>query len=108
MFNLTQLIITLSAALCSGLIGVFFNYRQAKKKELIRLAEKEHDGLLIELKDLQIKLYKLEKDLDEWKQKYYDALQELIHVKSDLEESLLKLEHIGVHIDADDTLQIDK
>ena len=108
MFNLTQLIITLSAALCSGLIGVFFNYRQAKKKEIVRLAEKQHDGLLIELKDLQIKLYKIEKDLDEWKQKYYDALQELIHVKSDLEESLLKLEHIGVHIDADDTLQIDK
>lgn len=108
MFNLTQLIITLSAALCSGLIGVLFNYRQAKKKELIRLAEKQHDGLLIELKDLQIKLYKLERDLDEWRQKYYDALQELIHVKSDLEESLLKLEHIGVHIDADDTLQIDK
>lgn len=108
MFNLTQLIITLSAALCSGLIGVLFNYRQAKKKELIRLAEKQHDGLLIELKDLQIKLYKLERDLDEWRQKYYDALQELIHVKSDLEESLLKLEHIGVHIDADDMLQIDK
>lgn len=108
MFNLTQLIITLSAALCSGLIGVFFNYKQAKKKELIRLTEKQHDALLIELKDLQIKLYKLEKDLDEWKQKYYDALQELIHVKSDLEKSLLKLEHIGVHIDADDTLQIDK
>jgi hypothetical protein len=108
MFNLTQLLITLSAALCSGLIGVFFNYRQGKKKELIRLAEKQHDGLLIELKDLQIKLYKLERDLDEWKQKYYDALQELIHVKSDLEESLLKLEHIGVHIDADDILRIDK
>jgi len=108
MFNLTQLLITLSAALCSGLIGVFFNYRQGRKKELIRLAEKQHDGLLIELKDLQIKLYKLEKDLDEWKQKYYDALQELIHVKSDLEESLLKLEHIGVHINAEDILQIDK
>jgi hypothetical protein len=108
MFNITQLLITLSAALCSGLIGVFFNYRQGKKKELIRLAEKKHDGLLIELKDLQIKLYKLEKDLDEWKQKYYDALQELIHVKSDLEESLLKLEHIGVHINAEDILEIDK
>jgi hypothetical protein len=108
MFNLTQLLITLSAALCSGLIGVFFNYRQGKKKELIRLAEKQHDGLLIELKDLQIKLYKLEKDLHEWKQKYYDALQELIHVKSDLEESLLKLEHIGVHINAEDILEIDK
>lgn len=108
MFNLTQLLVTLSAALCSGLIGVLFNYKQSKKKEAIRLAEKQHDGLLIELKDLQIKLYKLEKDLDEWKQKYYDALQELIHVKSDLEESLLKLEHIGVHIDADDMIQIDK
>lgn len=108
MFNLTQLLVTLSAALCSGLIGVLFNYRQARKKDLARRAEKEHDGLLIELKDLQIKLYKLEKDLDEWKQKYYDALQELIHVKADLEESLLKLEHIGVHIDADDMIQIDK
>lgn len=108
MFNLTQLLITLSAALCSGLIGVFFNYRQGKKKEIARLAEKQHDGLLIELKDLQIKLYKLEKDLDEWKQKYYDALQELIHVKSDLEESLIKLEHIGIHFDADDMPQIDK
>jgi tRNA(Phe) wybutosine-synthesizing methylase Tyw3 len=106
--NYAQIIITLSAAFCSGLIGVFFNYKQGKKKELSRLAEKQHDSLLIELKDLQIKLYKLEKDLDEWKQKYYDALQELIHVKSDLEESLLKLEHIGVHIDADDILRIDK
>ena len=108
MFNLTQLLVTLSAALCSGLIGVLFNYRQARKKDLARLAEKEHDGLLIELKDLQIKLYKLERDLDEWKQKYYDALQELILVKSDLEESLMKLDHIGIHIDADDVPQIDK
>ena len=47
MFNLTQLLITLSAALCSGLIGVLFNYRQSKKKEAQRLAEKMHDGLLI-------------------------------------------------------------
>ena len=108
MFNLTQLLITLSAALCSGLIGVLFNYRQSKKKEAQRLAEKMHDGLLIELKDLQIKLYKLERDLDEWKQKYYNALQELIHVKSDLEESLIKLDHIGINIDADDVPRIDK
>jgi hypothetical protein len=48
---------------------------------------------------LQIKLYKLEKDLDEWKQKYYEALQELIHVKADLEESLLKLGHIDIHFE---------
>jgi hypothetical protein len=108
MLNTTQIIITIIASVSSGLIGILFNYKQSKKKELIRLAEKQHDGLLIELKDLQIKLYKLEKDLDEWKEKYYQALQDLIHVKSDLEESLLKLDHIGIHLDAEDILRIDK
>jgi hypothetical protein len=91
----------MSAAICSGLVGVLFNYKTSKKKEMARLAEKMHDGLLIELKDLQIKLYKLEKDLDEWKEKYYQALQELIHVKSDLEESLIKLDHINIHLNHD-------
>jgi hypothetical protein len=101
MLNTSQIIITILASVSSGLVGILFNYRQSKKKEAIRLAEKQHDGLLIELKDLQIKLYKLEKDLDEWKEKYYEALQELIHVKSDLEESLLKLGHIDIHLDLD-------
>lgn len=98
MLSTTQIIITIFASVSSGLIGVLFNYKREKRKEQVRLAEKMHDGLLIELKDLQIKLYKLEKDLDEWKNKYYEALQELIHVKSDLEESLLKLGHIEFHI----------
>jgi hypothetical protein len=101
MLNTTQIIITILASISSGLIGVLFNYKREKKKEQVRLQEKLHDGLLIELKDLQIKLYKLEKDLDEWKNKYYEALQELIHVKSDLEESLLKLEHFEIHINED-------
>jgi non-homologous end joining protein Ku len=99
MLNTTQIIITILASVSSGLIGVLFNYKREKRKEQIRIAEKMHDGLLIELKDLQIKLYKLEKDLDEWKDKYYQALQELIHVRSDLEESLLKLGHIEIHMD---------
>jgi hypothetical protein len=99
MLNTTQIIITIIASVSSGLVGVLFNYRKEKKKEAIRTAEKMHDGLLLELKDLQIKLYKLEKDLDEWKAKYYEALQELIHVKSDLEDSLLKLGHIDMHVD---------
>jgi non-homologous end joining protein Ku len=99
MFDIPQVIITLLAAISSGLVGVFFNYKREKKKEAARLSEKMHDGLLIELKDLQIKLYKLEKDLDEWKEKYYEALQELIHVKADLEESMLKLGHINIHFD---------
>jgi non-homologous end joining protein Ku len=97
----TQIIVTLIASISSGLVGVLFNYKIQKKKEFIRLSEKTHDGLLIELKDLQIKLYKLEKDLDEWKDKYYEALQELIHVKSDLDACLSKINHIGIHIDMD-------
>jgi hypothetical protein len=96
--NTSQIILTLTASILSGALGVIFNYRKEKKKDSIRLAEKIQDGLLIELKDLQIKLYKLEKDLDEWKQKYYEALQELISVKVELEESLLKLGHIKIHL----------
>ena len=98
MISTNQILLTLIASIFSGALGVFFNYKKEKKKESIRAAEKIHDGLLIELKDLQIKLYKLEKDLDEWKQKYYDTLQELISVKAELEESLLKIGHIQIHL----------
>jgi septal ring factor EnvC (AmiA/AmiB activator) len=101
MLTTTQIIITIIASVSSGLIGVLFNYRKEKKKEQIRQAEKMHDGLLLELKDLQIKLYKLEKDLDEWKQKYYEALQELIAVKADLDRSLSHINHMDMHISMD-------
>jgi hypothetical protein len=98
MLTTNQILLTIIASILSGALGVLFNYKKEKKKEAIRLAEKIHDGLLIELKDLQIKLYKLEKDLDEWKQKYYEALEELILVKAELEDSLLKISHIGMHL----------
>jgi peptidoglycan hydrolase CwlO-like protein len=101
MLTSTQIIITIVASVSSGLIGVLFNYRKEKKKEQIRQAEKMHDGLLLELKDLQIKLYKLEKDLDEWKQKYYEALQELISVKANLDRSLSMIDHMDMHITMD-------
>jgi septal ring factor EnvC (AmiA/AmiB activator) len=101
MFTTTQIIITIIASVSSGLVGVLFNYKKEKKREQIRQAEKMHDGLLLELKDLQIKLYKLEKDLDEWKQKYYEALQELISVKADLDRSLSMIDHMDMHIDMD-------
>ena len=99
MITTNQILLTLIASILSGALGVLFNYKKEKKKEAIRVAEKIHDGLLIELKDLQIKLYKLEKDLDEWKQKYYEALQELISVKAELEDSLIKIEHINIHLE---------
>jgi non-homologous end joining protein Ku len=94
-----QIIITLIASISSGLIGVFFNYKKEKRKEISRVAEKEKDRILLEIKDLQIKLYQLERLLDEWKDKYYKALQELINVRSELENTLAKLENSGINID---------
>jgi outer membrane murein-binding lipoprotein Lpp len=98
---LTEIIITLFAAAISGLLTAQFSARRSKKEKIERLAEKAHDKLLLEIKDLQIKLYQLEKDLNEWKDKYYEALQELIRVKAELEGTLLKLTHIEIHSNED-------
>jgi multidrug resistance efflux pump len=95
----TALILTIAASLLSGLAtGVVANIRD-HKKEIKRKVEKEQDLLKLDLKDLQIKLYKVEKDLDEWKTKYYEALQELIEVKAELEKALINLSHIVRHED---------
>ena len=67
------------------------NFFSNRKKEKIRVSEREHTLLKIEIKDLQLKLYKLEKDLDEWKEKYYLAIQELITVRSEFEQSIVEL-----------------
>jgi hypothetical protein len=55
----------------------------------------------MEVKDLKIDLYKLEKELTEWKDKYYDAIQELITLKGELENALNMLNHIEMHEDMD-------
>jgi DNA-binding transcriptional regulator GbsR (MarR family) len=89
----TQIILTIFASLLSGLVTAFYNQRKNKKLEIKRAEEKAQDNLKIELKDLQIKLYKLEK----WKNKYYEALQELISVRSELEDTLIKLTHLKIH-----------
>jgi outer membrane murein-binding lipoprotein Lpp len=97
----TQIIITLFAASISGLLTAQINSRRSKKDKIAQAADKAHDQLLLEIKDLQIKLYQLEKDLNEWKDKYFEALQELIRVKAELEGTLLKLTHIEMHSDED-------
>ena len=94
-----QLIITLLASMLSGIFASLFLYKKNKKAEIARREEKAQDNLRLELKDLQIKLYKLEKDLDEWKDKYYEALQELIKVRAELEDTLIKLTHAETHIE---------
>lgn len=93
------LIITLISAFTSGIGVAIFNLIKENKKEIQRRKEKEQDLLKIDLKDLQIKLYKVEKDLNEWKEKYYKAIQELIEVKAELEQTLIRLTHIEIHED---------
>jgi Na+-translocating ferredoxin:NAD+ oxidoreductase RnfG subunit len=98
---LTEIIITIFAAAISGLLTAQVNSRRSKKEKIAQAADKAHDQLLLEIKDLQIKLYKLEKDLNEWKDKYFEALQELIQVKAELENTMIKLIHAEIHNEED-------
>ena len=92
-----SVIIVIIASILSGMGTALVREIKESKREKIRLAEREQDMLRMELKDLEIKLYKLERDLIEWRDKYYAAVQELIEVKAELEDTLIKLTHIGTH-----------
>jgi len=92
-----SLIVAIAASLLSGLGAAIVSGIRDHKKEIRRQVEKEQDHLRLELKDLQINLFKLEKELDQWKIKYYDTLQELIQVKSELEKAIITLTHIEHH-----------
>lgn len=96
MSNTSVIILTLLSALLSGMGVSFLSYLSDSKKEKARKAEREQDQLKIDLRDLQIKLYKVEKDLTEWKDKYYNTIQELIGVRAELEETLIKLSLIHI------------
>ena len=89
--DLTTIIIASSAAILSGMGTAIIAGIHENKKEKNRQAEREQDLLKIELKDLKIELYQLEKALTEWKDKYYIVLQDLIMVKSELENALREL-----------------
>ena len=92
-----SVIIAIVASILSGIGTALVNGIKESKKEKNRRAEREQDMLKMELKDLEIKLYKLERDLIEWRDKYYAAVQELIEVKAELEDTLIKLNHIILH-----------
>ena len=92
-----SVIIVIVASILSGMGTALIKEIKESKREKIRRAEREQDMLKMELKDLEIKLYKLEKDLAEWRDKYYAAVQELIEVKAELEDTLIKLNHIILH-----------
>ena len=94
-----SVIIVIVASILSGMGTALVAEIKESKREKIRRAEREQDMLKMELKDLEIKLYKLERDLIEWRDKYYAAVQELIEVKAELEDTLIKLTHIAHHED---------
>lgn len=87
----TAIVIALSASILSGMGTALIAARMESKKEQARQIERYQDNLKLELKDLKIHLYEIEKELDAWKEKYYAAIQQLIEVKSELEDTLIKL-----------------
>jgi peptidoglycan hydrolase CwlO-like protein len=97
--NYTSIIIAISAAILSGMGTAIIASFMDNKKERIRQHEREQDHLKLDLKDLKIQLYQVERELTEWKDKYYNAIQELISVKSELEETLIKLTFIDHQIE---------
>jgi len=87
----TSITIALLAAVFSGMGTAVVAGLKEAKREKIRQTEREQDHLKMEIKDLKIALFQLEKELTDWKDKYYNSIQELIQVKSELENALVQL-----------------
>jgi septal ring factor EnvC (AmiA/AmiB activator) len=91
------IIISILAATLSGFgTAIIAGIRDAKK-ERNRREEKEKDQLRLDIKDLKIELYQLEKELTEWKDKYYKAIQDLIEMRSELDSVMSQLNHLEYH-----------
>jgi hypothetical protein len=89
--DLTTIIIAIAAAVLSGMGTAIIAGLNENKREKNRQKEREQDLLKIDLKDLKIELYQLEKELIEWKDKYYTTIEELILIKSELENALREI-----------------
>lgn len=92
----SALIIAVLASVLSGLATALIAVYRDNKKEKIRKQERYQDNLKLELKDLKINLYELEKELTIWKDKYYMAVEELIEIKAELEKALVQLNLIEI------------
>ena len=100
----TAVVIAILAAVLSGMGTAIIAGLRDNKKEKIRKYEREQDHLKLEVKDLKIELYKIERELTEWKDKYYNTIQELIGVKAELEETMIKLSLIDHHLETMEAL----
>jgi len=94
----TAIIFSISAAILSGMGTAIVSGIRENRREKTRQAEREHDHLKLELKDLKIQLYQVERDLTIWKDKYYNAIQELIGVKAELEDTLIKISLLNLEM----------
>ena len=94
-FNINQIVIALLAALISGVGTAIIASLRDIKKDKIRRQERAEDHLKLDIKDLKIELYKIKKELTEWKDKYYRAIEELILLKSELDQAIFELESIS-------------
>lgn len=90
-------LVSVLAATLSGFGTALVAAFRDNKKERIRREEKEKDQLRLDIKDLKIELYQLEKELTEWKDKYYKAIQDLIEMKSELDNVINQLNHLEYH-----------
>lgn len=86
-----SIILVICSAILSGFGTAIVNSIKDGKKEKIRQQERSQDALRIDVKDLKIELYELERELNAWKDKYYKAMQELIEIKAELENALIQL-----------------
>ena len=91
------IVVSILAASLSGFGTAVVAGIRDGKKERFRREEKEKDQLRLDMKDLKIELYQLEKELTEWKDKYYKAIQDLIEMKAELESVIAQLNHIEYH-----------
>ena len=94
----SAIVIAIAAAVLSGMGTALVAGFKDSKKEKVRQAERDQDHLKLDIKDLKIELYKIERELTDWKDKYYNAIQELIAVKAELEETMMKLTYIDHHL----------
>ena len=91
------IVVSILAASLSGFGTAVVAGIRDGKKEKSRREEKEKDQLRLDIKDLKIELYQLEKELTEWKDKYYKAIQDLIEMRSELDSVMNQLNHIEYH-----------
>ena len=91
------IVVSVLAASLSGFGTAIVAGIRDSKKEKNRREEKEKDQLRLDMKDLKIELYQLEKELTDWKDKYYKAIQDLIEMKSELDSVINQLNHLEYH-----------